>query len=457
LNAEKVVERADAEVARKNWDGAVEYFLQALAIDPDHRGARRGLRVAELARYELRSPGGAARAVGNIGGRFTVGLASMTRDPRRRMEALEKALAGDPRNADLGLKLGAEAEAGKFLNAAAAAYEGVLLGNPQHTGAMKALGKVLRALGDVPGALAALEQAVKTDPRDQEASRLRKDMAAESYALGAGFATAKTTHDLLRDKDQAKRLEKAQRIVHGEEDLEGHARETREAAAAAPGDPERLVALGMAEAALRRYDEAEAAIAKACALAPNDGAVRAKLGDVRIGRAERLLSDTRQAAERGDAAAAGRLAAAEKARLEVLVAEYRSRVAGHPTDLGLRFALAGWLEQAGRVDEAAAEYQQSVRDPRRRAESLGGLGRCFLAKGMYDLAAKQIEKALEESGGAGEKAKGMLYDLGVVKEKQGDLPKAREYFARVFEVDIGYRDVAQRLEALQRAAGGAGA
>jgi len=38
-----------------------------------------------------------------------------------------------------------------------------------------------------------------------------------------------------------------------------------------------------------------------------------------------------------------------------------------------------------------------------------------------------------------------------VKEKQGDPAKAREYLARIYEVDISYMDVAARLERLRSA------
>jgi tetratricopeptide (TPR) repeat protein len=130
-------------------------------------------------------------------------------------------------------------------------------------------------------------------------------------------------------------------------------------------------------------------------------------------------------------------------------------VASHPTDLAFRGALAGFLEETGDMDGAIAEYQHAVKDPRRRPEALGGLGRCFLAKGMYDLAAKQLERALSEAGQGGDRRKSLLYDLATVLEKSGSPAKAKEYLAQIYEVDIGYRDVAERMERLGRAAGSA--
>jgi tetratricopeptide (TPR) repeat protein len=452
VNAESLVERAEAEAGRRNYDGAIVYYLQALTIDPSHRKARRGVREAELKKFEHAYPPAFVRALTGFGPRLGLMFASMSRDRRKRMEALEKVLATDPRNAGLGMRLGENAETAGILPAAAAAYEGVVLGNAESVGALKALGRVLHLLGEIDEAGKVLEQAVKLAPRDAEAQRLRKDVAADGYARDAGFATARNTQDLLKDKDQAKHLEQKQKVVRGADDQDARARSARTAAEGAPKDAAAWAELGAAEAALRNYDAAEQAYVKALALAPQEHAFRLRLGDVRITREERALGALRTRAETGDAEARARLAEAEKRLLATQVEEYRERVAVHPTDLGLRHALAGYLEKAGEVDAALSEYQQSVRDPRRRPEALAGLGRCFLAKGMFDLAAKQLEKGLEEATQAGgDRAKAILYDLATVKEKQGDLGKARECLARIYEVDIAYRDVAARLDRLRSA------
>jgi tetratricopeptide (TPR) repeat protein len=452
VNADKLIERAEAEAARRNYDGAVVYFHQALAIDPASRRARRGAREAELKKYEHAYPSGFARLLTGFGPRLGVALASLSRDRRKRMEALEKLLATHPRSPELGMRLGAEAEAGEIPAAAAAAYEGILLGNPEHVPALKALGRVLHQLGEIDGAQEALDKAVRLAPRDAEAQRLRKDVAADGYARDAGFSGARTTHDLLKDREHSRSLESAQKIVRGADDLQAQAAEARAKAEANPGDAAAWAALAAAEAATRNYDAAEAAYDRALGIAPEDAGLKLKRGDVRIARAERALAALRDRAEKGDAAAKAEGPAAERRLSEVQVAEYRVRVAAHPTDLALRHALASALERTGDTDGAIAEYQQSVKDPRRRVEALGGLGRCFLAKGMFDLAANQLEKALEEAGtAAGDRRKAVLYDLATVRERQGNAEKARECLARIYEVDISYMDVAARLERLRAA------
>jgi hypothetical protein len=49
-----------------------------------------------------------------------------------------------------------------------------------------------------------------------------------------------------------------------------------------------------------------------------------------------------------------------------------------------------------------------------------------------------------------ERAKEILYNLGAIAEAEGRTDEARERYARIFEVDIGYRDVAAKMEGFRR-------
>ena len=65
----------------------------------------------------------------------------------------------------------------------------------------------------------------------------------------------------------------------------------------------------------------------------------------------------------------------------------------------------------------------------------------------------QRRELLVRPSGADDEPEPLLYDLAMVKEKQGDAAKARECLARIYEGDISYRDVAEQLERLQQAGG----
>jgi tetratricopeptide (TPR) repeat protein len=76
------------------------------------------------------------------------------------------------------------------------------------------------------------------------------------------------------------------------------------------------------------------------------------------------------------------------------------------------------------------------------------LGKAFRQKNLGDLALGQFEKALQAAG-QGPLAKDALYEMGSLCEQLGKRDVALQHFARILEQDIGYRDVAQRIESLR--------
>ena len=47
-----------------------------------------------------------------------------------------------------------------------------------------------------------------------------------------------------------------------------------------------------------------------------------------------------------------------------------------------------------------------------------------------------------------ESAKVLLYNLGVACEGAGKLDKAHENFKRIYETDIGFKDVSEKIESV---------
>src|SRR5213076_1760016 len=127
------------------------------------------------------------------------------------------------------------------------------------------------------------------------------------------------------------------------------------------------------------------------------------------------------------------------------LAEFGRRVKDHPTDLAERYKYGATLLMAGRVDEAIGEFQKTVQDPRRKIDSLLRLGEAFEKKAMLDLAAKQVQKAAEDFPALNsERAKEVTYRLAELHEKRGAKDDAKREYMRIYEVDIGFRDVAKR-------------
>jgi tetratricopeptide (TPR) repeat protein len=127
------------------------------------------------------------------------------------------------------------------------------------------------------------------------------------------------------------------------------------------------------------------------------------------------------------------------------VEDLRRRLEMHPGDAALRLALGRRLMRAGDLDAAAGELQKAVADPRVARDARVALAGCFQAKGYLDLARKEYERALEGAA-VDERTKEILYNLGAIAESEENPTEARGFYARIFEVDIGYRDVAAKME-----------
>jgi tetratricopeptide (TPR) repeat protein len=75
------------------------------------------------------------------------------------------------------------------------------------------------------------------------------------------------------------------------------------------------------------------------------------------------------------------------------------------------------------------------------------LAQCFSKRKMYDLAAKTLQTAIKEKSVLDDEKKDLIYNLGSVLETMGKKEEAIEQFKLIYEVDIGYRDVAAKVDA----------
>lgn len=113
-------------------------------------------------------------------------------------------------------------------------------------------------------------------------------------------------------------------------------------------------------------------------------------------------------------------------------------------DLGVAF------KEMGLLDEAIAEFQKALRGSQNRVRTLEALGQCFLEKKQLPVAVTILQRALNEPGIGDEQLVGVLYLLGYVNESLGKHAEAKAFYERVFAVDIQFRDVGDRLNAVDK-------
>lgn len=112
-------------------------------------------------------------------------------------------------------------------------------------------------------------------------------------------------------------------------------------------------------------------------------------------------------------------------------------------DLGMAY-----LEMELHAD-AIREFQLAARSPEFQLKCLEMIGQCFIAEGQPQLAIKQLTRGLHLITGDDRVALGIRYNLGVAYQMVGDAEAARSQFEDVYVVDVTFRDVGERLKALQ--------
>jgi tetratricopeptide (TPR) repeat protein len=155
-----------------------------------------------------------------------------------------------------------------------------------------------------------------------------------------------------------------------------------------------------------------------------------------------------QLRESGDEEAA---AAVEHERLQFEFDDLQDRVERYPNDLVLRYDWGRMLYDNDYVNESIQQFQLAQRNPKNRVLALYYLGLCFKAKKQYDLALDQLSTASSELLIMDGNKKNVLYELGQVSELMGDSPKAAEFYKEIYQSDISFRDVSQKIEELYSA------
>lgn len=119
-------------------------------------------------------------------------------------------------------------------------------------------------------------------------------------------------------------------------------------------------------------------------------------------------------------------------------------------NLGIAFREMGLLEEAISEFQKVAKANEKGKAFRYAMQCCTLLGLAFMEKGQPGIAAIWYERALGTPGVDAESTLALRYDLGVAQETANDLDAALKSFSQVYAVNIDYRDVADRIAALQK-------
>jgi pilus assembly protein FimV len=119
-------------------------------------------------------------------------------------------------------------------------------------------------------------------------------------------------------------------------------------------------------------------------------------------------------------------------------------------NLGTAFREMGLLEEAISEFQKVAKANERGRPFRYAMQCCTLLGLAFMEKGQPAIAAIWYERALLTPGVEPESILALRYDLGIAQESAGEPEAALKSFSKVYAMNIDYRDVAERIAALQK-------
>jgi tetratricopeptide (TPR) repeat protein len=435
---------------RENFDYAIELFLQVLRQAPGCVECRRHLREAQVGKAGAKAGlfkkmlSGASSAP-----LVAKGQIALRTDPAEALHLAEQILSSDPQST-AGHRLAAEAALALAMPRTAVLSLEVLARNhPRDKATVIQFGTALADIGETQRAERALVELQRALPNDPEVLQALKNITARRTMSEGGYEKLAggegTFRDALRDKAEAEQLEQEQRVVKAEDVAERLIREYETRLAGADAGNARLLR-SLAELYTQKHRFADARRLYEQLQAGETGAdpsLAKALADLRVRELEHQMNQLDPTAEDYSARQAALQADKQALQLE----ECRRRVEKFPTDLGLRFELGVLLFQSGKIGEAIAEFQKAQNHPHRRIAALNYLAQCFARRKMHDLAARTLQSALKEKLVFDEEKKDLLYQLGCVLEAMGKGEEAIEQFKLIYEADIGYRDVAAKVDA----------
>jgi sirohydrochlorin ferrochelatase/tetratricopeptide (TPR) repeat protein len=435
---------------RDNFDYAVDLLMQVLKNAPGCVDCRRALRQAQVGKAG--AGGGLFKKM--LSGASTAplvakGQLALRNNPGEALQIAEQILTTDP-NSSAGHKLAAEAALAMEMPRTAVLSLEVLArthSRDKHT--IIQFGTALADIGEVARAERALADLLRQMPTDPEVAQALKNLSARRTLNEGGYEKAEQENssyrDMLKDKQEAARLEQESRMVRSEDTAERliHEYETRLAGADA-GNAKLMRSLAELYTQKKRFDEAMRCYERLKASETGaDPTLDKAITETKVRQMEHQIAQLDPTSE--DYAARQAALTAERQTLQL--EECRRRVEKFPTDLGIRYELGVLYFQAGKISEAIQEFQKAQNNPHKRIAALGYLAQCFGKRKMFDLAARTLQNALKEKLVFDEEKKDLVYQLGSMLEAMGKKEEAIEQFKLIYEADIGYRDVAAKVDA----------
>jgi tetratricopeptide (TPR) repeat protein len=435
---------------RDNLPYAMDMFMAALDIEPRFLKARKFLRAAGMRKAQESKATPLTQALSTLSGLpglLQGHLALKTGKPLRALHFAEQLMQKDAMNLVFIDLLCRAAEAASLPEAAIQALVAAREFYPTRAELIAHLGNLYTATDQMDAARECFEAVVDLRPHDAKAMKDYKDaMARDSMIKGGWTEAAKeggTYRSVIKDLKEAATLEQETKSVHDAAGLETLIQNAIVKIKQEPDNVNHRRTLANLYVEANRFEDAIRAIQESRRIPGIDDAqLDQTLSEVRRKQFDGEIEELRR---NGDLRGAESKLAEKN---DFLFKDVKQRVERYPNDLQVRFDYGMLLFEREQINEAIQQFQLAQRYPRNRLRALYYLGLCFRDKQQLDLAREQLEKAAAELTTMNELKKDIFSELGGILERMGNFQEAADlYYKAIYQVDIGYKDVAAKIEA----------
>ena len=444
--AQNFTNRGRQALEAGRYDLAVELLTEALNCAPDTLETRRLLRAAQIAKYRQNPPGFMAKMKCLTMRGKILSLAKKGQGAEAMAEA-EKLLTInplDPDNIEAAVKA---AEAAGKPEAAAISVEAAYSCNQSDVNLLERIAAYYMAAKRYDKARDAYVKLSQLKPGDQRIIQLLKNAEAQT-TMSSGWSDSVGKkggfQNLIANKEQAKKLDQANKAMVTGEDAEALIAEKKAQIEKEPGNMNMYRALARIYMQNKRFAEAVQTLEQAQTINAADPELDRMLSTVRAADYEARIEALRQEGKTEEADAL------EVEKDQFVFDDLATRVDRYPNDLHLRFELGYQYyiygdQDPSFYDEAIQHLQLAQKSPKDRLNALYYLAMCFLKKGQRDMAVMQLETARDQLPMMDDLKKKVVYQLGLCAEETQDYEKAYNYYKDVYSADVTFGDLNERM------------
>lgn len=445
----ELYEKGNSALQKKNFDYAIAIYNQILSTEPAFYPGREALRACQFSKAG--AGGGFFKKVfGTASASPLLAKAQiqLRTNPVEALSTCEQILNSDPNNSSAHRILADAAMALEFPKTAVLSLEIACRNNPRDVDTALKLGDALNAAGQIDRAHKVYSDLQAANPGDPTIGQALKNVAARQTMREGGYEALESGkgsyRDILKDKQQSRVLEQEHRQVKSDDVATELIREYEARLEKEPNDRGLLRQVAELYGQKKEYDRALEYFTRIGTIeGQSDPGLEKAILLTKVRRLDQQIAQLDPAAPEYETART----ALQKEKHDLQINEAKRLVSAYPNDLIHRFDLGVLLYNAGQLGEAIQEFQKAQNNPNKKIQSLYYLGQSFAKRKMYDFAVRAFQNALAEKPSFDDEKKELIYALGSALEKQGKSELAIEQFKQIYEVDIGYKDVAARVDA----------